>query len=260
MSESPITHLAPMHDLPSGLTSPAKGALTFGIPVVDDFLKSGRRRGGLHEFYAAPLPHGKGEEGQAAAALALLLGARACTGKRPLMWVRIAASRAGACPYAPGLAELGMNPDAMMLMEAPDLAALMIAGVDSVRHGGLGAVVMEVQGRAPRLDLTASRRLALAAECSGTTVLLVRSGAVPTPSAAHSRWEVASAPSTPLAANAPGHPVFDLTLLRQRGGPCGLHVQLEWNREQAIFRTSLSGSVLAVSAGAAADRRRNRAA
>ena len=131
-------------------------------------------------------------------------------------------------------------------------------GLDAVRDET--SVRVEVRGRAPRLDLTASRRLTLAAERSGTTVLLIRGGTAPMSSAAHSRWEVASASSIPLAANAPGHPVFDLKLLRQRGGPDGLHVQLEWNREQAVFRTPLSGGASAVSARGTADRRRHRAA
>jgi protein ImuA len=255
MSESPILRMALMQDSPAASPPFAEGALAFGLPAVDDCLNGGLRRAGVHEFYAVP----QGETA-AAAALALLLGVRACRGMRPLMWLRVAGGKAGVHPYAPGLADLGVDPDAMLLMEPPDLDALLIAGVESVRHGGLGAVVLEVPGRAQRLDLTASRRLALAAERSGATVLLVRSGAAPVASAAHSRWQVASAPSTALGANAPGHPVFDLRLLRQRGGPDGLHVQLEWNRDQAVFRTSLPGGVSAVPARRAADRRRHRAA
>src|SRR3546814_11674827 len=84
------------------------------------------------------------------------------------------------------------------------------------------------------LDLTASRRLALAAEKSGTTLLLLRTGADPVPSAAQTRWSVASAPSRAFAANAPGTPTFDITLLRQRSGPSGTSWRLEWNRYQRI--------------------------
>ena len=45
--------------------------------------------------------------------------------------------------------------------------------------------------------LTATRRLMLSAETSGVTVLSVRIGAEPAPSAAATRWGVAAAPSTP---------------------------------------------------------------
>lgn len=234
---------------------PAAGALAFGVAAVDGWLNGGLRRDGLHEFYAAP----DGERG-AAAALALLLAAQACGGARPLMWLRAAGRTPSGCPHAPGLAELGLAPEAILLVDLPDLDALLIAAVESLRHGGAGAVVLEVHGRAPQLDLTASRRLTLAAERSRATVLLVRSGAAPASSAAHSRWEVASAPSAPLAANAPGHPVFDLKLLRQRGGRDGLHMQLEWNRDRAVFHAPLSGGAPAVPVGGAADRQRHRAA
>lgn len=256
MHDSPSLRIASMATSPpSDAEAPVCGLLPFGASTVDAWLNGGLRRDGVHEFYAAP----DGEKG-AAAAVALLLGARACGGAQPLLWLRVADGRPGGCPYAPGLAELGIDPDTLVLMELPDIAGLLVAAVESVRHGGIGAVVLELHGRAPQLDLTASRRLTLAAERSGATVLLIRSGAAPMPSAAHSRWEVASAPSTPLAANAPGHPVFDLRLLRQRRGRDGLHVQLEWNREQAVFRAPLSGRPSAVSAGGTADSRGRRAA
>ena len=260
MSDTPNLCMLPVAALPpSDAEGPALGLLPFGVQAVDVWLNGGLRRGGVHEFYAAP----DGER-SAATALALLLGARACpiagAAARPLLWLRVAGGKSGGCPHAPGLAELGVDPDAVLLMNLPDIAGLLVAAVESVRHGAAGAVVLEAHGRAPRLDLTASRRLALAAERSGTTVLMVRSGAAPMPSAAYSRWEVASAPSAPLAADAPGHPVFDLRLLRQRRGRDGLHVQLEWNREQAVFRAPLSGRPPALPAGRTADRRGRRAA
>src|SRR3546814_12766980 len=76
-------------------------------------------------------------------------------------------------------------------------------------------------GSAPALNLTASRRLALAAEKSGVTALLVRADATPCPSAAQSRWEVQSLASAPLEANAPGGPAMEIELLRHRDGLAG---------------------------------------
>src|SRR3546814_16400000 len=76
-------------------------------------------------------------------------------------------------------------------------------------------------GSAPALNLTASRRLALAAEKSGVTALLVRADATPCPSAAQSRWEVQSLASAPLEANAPGGPAMEIELLRHRAGLAG---------------------------------------
>ena len=73
----------------------------------------------------------------------------------------------------------------------------------------------------PLLDLTASRRLALAAEQSGVTLLMLRLEAEPVPSAADTRWAVSAAPSQALEANAPGPPQLEIELLRRRVGPFG---------------------------------------
>src|SRR3546814_11133116 len=85
-------------------------------------------------------------------------------------------------------------------------------------------------------DVCSSDLLSLAAETSGVTVLLLRVSALPAPSTAHTRWAVRSAPSLPLEANAPGHPAMEVELLRQRGRPAGGVWQVEWDREQTIFR------------------------
>ena len=76
-------------------------------------------------------------------------------------------------------------------------------------------------GKCPALDLTASRRLALAAEQSGVTLFLLRLEAQPVPSAADTRWTVGAAPSRSLEADAPGPPMFEIELLRRRAGPAG---------------------------------------
>jgi protein ImuA len=82
------------------------------------------------------------------------------------------------------------------------------------------------------------------------TILIVRAGAAPIPSAAETRWEVAAAPSPPIEAEAPGPPAFAVRLLRRRGGPAGMEYSLEWNRDQACFReTALSGALVSLPAG-----------
>jgi protein ImuA len=100
------------------------------------------------------------------------------------------------------------------------------------------------------LDLTASRRLALAAEQSGATLFLLRLGAEPAPSAADTRWAVSAAPSEALEANAPGAPTFDIELLRRRSGPSGMRWRLEWNRDRLAFiDPALPGAVVSLSTG-----------
>ena len=68
------------------------------------------------------------------------------------------------------------------------------------------------------LNLTASRRLMLSAETSGVTAFVLHSGTAAHPSAAHTRWRVKAAPSMALPGYAPGKPVFNVELLRQRAG------------------------------------------
>jgi protein ImuA len=221
----------------------------FGISRIEDWLGGGLRGDGLHEFHAAGA-----EDLASTLSVALLLGARPVAGARPgLIWLRRASK---ALPYGPGLADLGLDPGAITLLSLADDRAVLRAALDAVRAGATGAVLLELAGRQPLLDLTATRRLVLAAGETGTLVLLVRSDAGQSSSAAHSRWRAASAPSCPLEAGAPGLPAFALDLLRYRGGREGLHIILEWNRDTASFReredtaaAPLSGRASAVAPG-----------
>jgi protein ImuA len=185
----------------------------------------------LHEIYAD-----SGHDGPSASGFAAMLAARACDGEDTVFWLRHEqAERATGRLQAAGLTELGIDPARMLFVMAPDAPALLRAAVDVVRCGELGAVVVEAWGTVPMLDLTASRRLMLAAEQSGVTVLLLRVGATPVASAAETRWSVAAAPSTPALANAPGRPALAITLLRRRGGPAGFSAQVEWDRDRRCF-------------------------
>src|SRR3546814_14904985 len=131
---------------------------------------------------------------------------------------------------------------------------LLRAAAEIVRCDEVGVAVIELWRQPRPLDLTASRRLAVAAEASGVTALMLRIDAAPTPSAAHTRWQVAAAPSPPLEANAPGIPALDPTLLRQRGGAGGTHWCVEWDRDARGFADAPIHAVLVLLAdhGAAA--------
>lgn len=213
-------------------------------PSADGLTQAGLASATLHEIYAA-----SGEDGTSALGFAALLALR-FTAERPLLWFRRLKSRG--TPYGPGLAELGLDPARILFVNAPDERALLRAGADAAQCAGVGAILIEAEGKLPLYDLTASRRLRLAAAHSGVTILLVRTGAAPIPSAAETRWEVAAAPSPVIAdaEEAPGPPAFTVRLLRRRGGPAGIELRLEWNREQACFREApLSGALFPLSAG-----------
>ncbi|OYU47350.1 MAG: hypothetical protein CFE31_16355 [Rhizobiales bacterium PAR1] len=165
-----------------------------------------------------------------------LATARIAARERPVLWVRHSMlDRETGVAYAPGLAAFGMAPARLILVQARDAAAVLQAGLEGARCPGLGAVVIELWGDARLLDLTASRRLALAAKASGTALVFNHIAATPQASAAEARWQVAALPSRPLAGHAPGHPTFLLTLQRHRAGyPPGTW-SVEWNCDEYRF-------------------------
>lgn len=218
-----------------------------GVGSLDTALAGGLAYGCVHEFYAAQREDASATAGFALALLAAMAGGE--EERRATLWLcsRRAVRQSGVV-QANGSADLGVRPETCLFAMIADTKELLKAAVDGLRSRALDVIVVETQGSLPDLDLTASRRLALAAEKSGTTLFLLCSGADPVPSATETRWRVAAAPSRALPANAPGAPVFDIELLRQRSGPCGLSWRLEWNRDQRIFTEADAGALVSVPA------------
>jgi protein ImuA len=229
-----------------------RGRVTTGCAAIDGWLGGGLGQGRLHEVMAA-----QREDAGSVSGFAAMLALRAGEG-RPLLWLRTeAAERQGGRLYATGLGEIGLDANAVLVGLVPGDAALLKAANDAARCAGVGALLVECWGDPACLDLTATRRLMLAAEASGVTVLLLRMAATESPSVADTRWQVRAAPSVPLAdgtpAGAPGHPVFDIELLRRRAGPAGVTWRVEWNRDRRQFQeladATVSGTILPVAAG-----------
>ena len=178
--------------------------------------------------------------------------------EKPLLWARQEAliAESGA-PYPPGLADIGLDPAAVAFIRVRDAKEALQAGAEAGRCATVGATLIELFGEARAYDLTASRRLALAAAAAGAPIFVSRVGASPAPSAAASRWLVRAAPSRALAANAPGSAAFTVFLLRQRGGAAGKRHEwrVEWNRDRGAFEdrtfdaSSLSGPVASLPVG-----------
>lgn len=224
-----------------------------GIDSLDRALGGGIARGRLHELFAA-----EPADGGSATGFAAMLARIAMPHAAPLLWLRQGdAETRGGRLHAPGLAAIGLDPSRLVLLVLPDPLTVLRAAADVVRCAQVGAAVIELWRNPPALDLTASRRLAVAAEETGVTTLMLRAEAEPTPSAAQTRWQIASAPSVALEAEAPGHPAFDIALLRQRGRPDGGRWRVEWDREQGRFHpapdaasaTTLPGAVVPAVAG-----------
>ncbi len=237
------------------LVTHADGARQANERRTDAWLAEGFARAQLHEIHAQT----GGGASAAGFAVACTLAARAV----PILWLRTeAAERDGGRLHATGLLDLGLQPDALVLGLLPDERALLRAASDGARCAGLGTLVVEAWGRSPAIDLTVTRRLILAAEASGVTVLLLRIGAEPVPSAAATRWGVEAAPSNPLEADAPGLPSFQIELQRRRGGPAGQRWHVEWNRDACRFdllpnqgSAALPGAGLPLAAGGTVEER-----
>ena len=139
--------------------------------------------------------------------------------EKPLLWVqeRMAILESGRV-HPPGL----QTPN-LIHVEARNARDALWAMEEGVRCSCLSAVIGEIWGDPRALDFTATRRLAVASERSGTPCWLVRLGGTANLSGARMRWRIASAPSltNPLDERAPGLPAWDAELFRARGFPPG---------------------------------------
>ena len=188
-----------------------RAVLPFGIKELDRQLPGGGLAlGALHEVAG-----GSNDTIHAAAAALFAAGITART-KGKVLWCLARPDL-----FAPALAQAGLMPDRVIYVEAGDEKSVLICFEEGLRHGGLGAVVAEVA----RLSLTASRRLQLAAESSGTIGIAIRRWRRPAeaadfgqPTASVTRWRVSVLPATPLPVAGVGRPRWQLELIRCRAG------------------------------------------
>ncbi len=179
--------------------------VAFGWPSVDRAFPEGAlAAGAVHEL-----------TGGAAGRLALALLARLAG---PVLWCHPA--RRAEALYGPGLANLGAGlVERLLIARARSRGEGLWAAEEGLRSGALDAVVLEPDGP---LDLTASRRLQLAAETGGALGLVLPGGAEAgalAPSALFSRWR-----AVPLPSDVSGPCTrrrIELALLRRRGGGAG---------------------------------------
>lgn len=138
---------------------------------------------------------------------------------KPLLWVqeRMAILESGRA-YPPGLPTHDL-----IHVEARDARDALWAMEEGLRCPALSAVIGEIWGDPRALDLTATRRLAVASERSGVAAFLIRLGGHANLSGARMRWRIASAPSlvNDLDPRAPGLAAWNTELFRARGAPPG---------------------------------------
>ena len=216
----------------------------FGLAEIDRHLPhSGMATGlaadGVHEI--APAAYG---DMPAALGFAAALAVRRLAGEpadaRPLLWCRLSAgTREWGRIYGHGLEALGFPRHRLLTatLNRPD--AVLWTLEEALKSAALAGVVADVGSN---LDLTAVRRLMLAANEGRTPGLLLFPAPPRGGTAARTRWSVAAAPSAapPFDDKAPGLPAWSLRLVRCRGGRPGEWF-VEWSH--ATHRFALAGAV-----------------
>ena len=218
-------------------------------PPIDAALGGGLACGFLHELApAAPVHLG------AASGFVTAIAARASSGRRPVLWIAtdFAAGEGGA-PYGPGLDLFGLVSSRLLMLRVAKPVDVLWAMEEALRCRALACVIAELTGKGEAADLTATRRLTLAARegVSARTSglgLLIRHTIMDMPSAAATRWEIAPARSEPDAYGARsgglGRARFDLSLRKNRRGPSGRWI-IEWDHHERAFQQAVSVGVAA---------------
>jgi protein ImuA len=209
-------------------------AWNLGIPEIDRHLpQAGLAADGVHEI--APAAHG---DMPAALGFAAALGVRRLQGvpadDRPVLWCRLAAqAREWGRLYGHGLEALGLARQRLItvVLNKPD--ALLWTIEEALKSTALAGVIADV---GPGVDLTAVRRLMLAAHQGGTPGLLLFPAPPHGGTGGRSRWIVAANPSAapPFDDKAPGAPAWNLRLVRCRGGRPGQWF-VEWSHATHRF-------------------------
>src|SRR5215218_9915500 len=213
---------------------------------IDRALGGGLACGALHELApTAPIHLG------ATSGFALAVAARASGEQRQVLWVITDyAAGEGGGPYGPGLDLFGIASARLLMLRVPKPIDVLWVMEEALRCRALACVIAEMTGEGAVADLTATRRLALAAR-EGISAqnsgfgLLIRHRITSVPSAAATRWEIAPALSRPDALGARtggmGRARFDLSLRKNRRGPSGRWI-IEWDHHERAFQPAVSRS------------------
>ena len=190
----------------------------------------GMGRKGVHEIAEA-------HYGDAGAAAGFALSALGASRSGIWLWIRERALMIDQGRVTGlGAAAFGLDPSRFVFVDVGSSMDALMATEEGIRSGAVSTVITELRSA----SFTATRRLTLASEASGTPSLLLlphnRQGAT----AAHARWRVSPAPSAPnlFDARAPGSPRWTARLERCRTAPeqAGRQFNLEFDDETLCLR------------------------
>jgi protein ImuA len=233
-----LTTIEPNQGFPLGAEEAVR---PLGLPAVDAALGGGLAVGALHEL-APAVPAQLG----AAIGFALAIAAHAgklaqpaqerdATGGRQTLWIQTDfAGLEGGTAYGPGLDLFGLPMDRLLILRVARPIDALWAFEEALKSHALAVVLAELPEHGAAADLTATRRLSLAARAGGGLGLLLRHRPTPLASAAMTRWQVAGAPSMPDRFGGLGRTTFELSLNRNRRGRCGRFI-VSWDHGTRTF-------------------------
>lgn len=215
-----------------GKTGDRRAHLETGVGAIDATLGGGLMLGAVHEL----MPKTAGDL-TAAAGFAFALAARGQAKTAHTLYIQhdFTAAEYGR-PYLPGLRAAGIDARTLIYLNVPRAEDVLWAMGEALKCRGFAAVIAEFPAQTRVLDLTMTRRLALAAQDGGALGLILRHGRDIEPNTATTRWLVSSAPSTPDAFGGLGRPTFHLDLVKNRFGQCG-QWRVEWQSHERKFAT-----------------------
>lgn len=207
--------------------------LAFGVSTIDAVLQGGLAPASLHEVAPATM-----RDFGAAVGFVFALAARAAGDGRNTLWIQtdFAALESGNI-YGPGCDLFGLPARQLLILKVSRPLDAVWAMEEALKSAALASVITELPNDGSIADLTATRRLTLAAREGGGFGFLFRHRPSPLTSA-ETRWEVAAAPSDPDAFGGLGRTAFALSLIKNRHGPTG-RWPVAWDHHERRF-SSLS--------------------
>ena len=140
-----------------------ESSLRLGVPALDEALQGGLAGGALHEL----CPTSELQLGTAFG-FGLAIATLAAAGGRQVLYIQTdyAALAAGA-PYGLGLDGLGLSMDRLLILRVAHPRDALWGFEEALKCPALAAVLTELPEAGAAADLTATRRLTLAAQAGG---------------------------------------------------------------------------------------------
>ena len=215
------------------------GMLKLGLPEVDAALGGGLVRAAVHELAPARPAQFGAAAGFTCAIMALAMAQRDARGRAALVIQTDFGVMETGGLYGPGLECLGLPMKSLILLRVPRPTDVLWAAEEALKSHAVAVVLAELPEDGAIADLTATRRLTLAARAGGGLGLLIRQRSSPLATSATTRWDISAFPSVPDRYGGLGRTAFALSLNRNRHGRCGRFIA-RWDHHECVFLPPLS--------------------